>query len=151
MLLVINAVGCPGRLVPAFLADRFFGAVNTLIPIIFCAAICMFGWIGVRSIASDYVWLCIYGVFGAAIQGMFPSTLAGLTKDLSKAGTRIGMIFTVVSVAALTGPPLAGKLIEVSGGKYLGVQIWAGACLVLGGLLLIAARQASVLQESKDV
>lgn len=151
MLLVINAVGCPGRLVPAFLADRFFGAVNTLIPIIFCAAICMFGWIGVRSIASDYVWLCIYGVFGAAIQGMFPSTLAGLTKDLSKAGTRIGMIFTVVSVAALTGPPLAGKLIEVCGGKYLGVQIWAGACLVLGGLLLIAARQASVLQESKDV
>lgn len=147
MLLVINAVGIPGRLVPALIADRYFGAVNTFIPIIFCAAICMFGWIGVRSIPADYVWLCIYGFFGAAIQGMFPSTLAGLTKDLSKAGTRIGMIFTIVSVAALTGPPLAGKLIEVNGGKYLGVQIWGGACLVLGGLLLVGARRASIKDE----
>ncbi|KAG6023677.1 hypothetical protein E4U41_001955 [Claviceps citrina] len=150
MLLVINAVGYPGRLVPAFVADRYFGAVKTFIPIIFCAALCMFGWIGVRSIAADYVWLCIYGFFGAAVQGMFPSTLAGLTKDLSKAGTRIGMIFTIVSVAALTGPPLGGKLVEVCGGRYLGVQTWAGSCMVLGGCLLIAASQARVLQASKD-
>lgn len=76
--------------------------------------------------------------------------MAGLTKDLSKAGTRIGMIFTIVSVAALTGPPLAGKLIEVYGGRYLGVQIWAGACMMLGGLSLIAARQASVRGASKE-
>ncbi|KHN94851.1 MFS monocarboxylate transporter [Metarhizium album ARSEF 1941] len=124
MLLVINAVGIPGRLIPAFIADRYLGAVDTFIPSIFCAAICMFGWIGVRNVPADYAWLCIYGFFGAAIQGMFPSTLAGLTKDLSKAGTRIGMIFTIVSVAALTGPPLAGKLIEVNGGRYLAVQIW---------------------------
>jgi peptide chain release factor 1 len=147
MLLVVNAVGIPGRLVPALLADRYFGAVNVFIPSIFCAAACMFGWIGVRSIAADYVWLCIYGFWGAAIQGMFPSTLAGLTKDLSKAGTRIGMIFSLVSVAALTGPPLAGKLIEVNGGKYLAVQIWGGACLVLGGFLLIAAKRASKKDE----
>ncbi|KAK2590284.1 hypothetical protein QQS21_012037 [Conoideocrella luteorostrata] len=149
MLLVINAVGFPGRLVPAYIADRYIGAVNTFIPIILGAAICMFGWIGVRSIPADYAWLCIYGFFGAAIQSMFPSTLAGLTKDLSKAGTRIGMVFTVVSVAALTGPPLAGKLIEVCGGRYLGVQIWAGACLLLGGILLIGARRASMLREAK--
>lgn len=107
----------------------------------------MFGWIGVRDIAADYAWLCIYGFFAATIQGMFPSTLAGLTKDLSKAGTRIGMIFSIVSVSALTGPPLAGKLIEVNGGKYLGVQIWGGSCLVLGGLLLMGARRASKRDE----
>ncbi|KAK8915324.1 MFS monocarboxylate transporter [Metarhizium anisopliae] len=147
MLLVINAVGIPGRLIPAFIADRYFGAVNTFIPAIFCAAVCMFGWIGVRDIAADYAWLCIYGFFAATIQGMFPSTLAGLTKDLSKAGTRIGMIFSIVSVSALTGPPLAGKLIEVNGGKYLGVQIWGGSCLVLGGLLLMGARRASKRDE----
>lgn len=143
MLLILNAVGIPGRLIPAFLADRYFGAVKTFIPIIFCAAICMFGWIGVHSLTGDYVWLCIYGLFAAAIQGMFPSTLAGLTKDLSKAGTRIGMIFTIVSIAALTGPPLAGKLIEVCHGSYIAVQIWGGSCLVLGGLLMLAALRTS--------
>ncbi|KAM4057416.1 major facilitator superfamily protein [Hirsutella rhossiliensis] len=145
MLLVMNAVGIPGRLVPALLADRYFGAVNVFIPIIFGAAICVFSWVGVDSLAADYVWVCFYGFFGAAIQGMFPSTLAGLSEDLSKNGTRIGMVFSIVSVAALTGPPLAGKLIEVGGGhSYLGAQIWGGACLVLGGLLLIAARWASL-------
>lgn len=144
MLLVINAVGIPGRLVPAFLADRYFGAVSTFIPVIFAAAACVFAWAGVRSIAGDYVWVCFYGFFGAAIQGMFPSTLAGLTTDLSKNGTRIGMIFTIVSVAALTGPPLAGRLTEAGGGSYLAAQMWGGACLILGGLLLVAARWASL-------
>lgn len=153
MLLILNAVGIPGRIVPALIADRYFGAVNTFIPVIFCAAICVFGWIGVRSLAADYAWLCVYGFFGAAIQGMFPSTLAAITTDLRKVGTRIGMIFTIVSVAALTGPPLAGKLIEASGGSYLGVQIWGGSCLITGGLLLIAAKRASEHQNtdsSKD-
>ncbi|KJZ75149.1 hypothetical protein HIM_05343 [Hirsutella minnesotensis 3608] len=129
MLLVINAVGIPGRLVPAFLADRYFGAVNAFIPIIFSAAVCVFAWTGVRSLAGDFVWVCFYGFFGAAIQSMFPSTLAGLTTDLSKTGTRIGMTFTIVSVAALTGPPLAGRLIEAGGGHtYLAAQLWGGLC-----------------------
>ena len=151
MLLVINAVGIPGRLVPAYLADRYFGTVNTFIPVVFSAAMCMFGWIGVRSLAADYVWLCFYGFFGASIQSLFPSTLAGLTKDLSKAGTRIGMIFTIVSVAALTGPPLAGKLIEVCGGQYLAVQLWGGCCILVGMGFLIAARQASLREDRRKL
>ncbi|OAA34182.1 Major facilitator superfamily domain, general substrate transporter [Metarhizium rileyi] len=154
MLLVINAVGIPGRLIPAFIADRYLGAVNTLIPTIFCAAVCMFGWVGVRDITADYVWLCIYGFFGAAIQGMFPSTLAGLTKNLSKAGTRIGMIFTIVSVSALTGPPLAGRLIEATGGSYLGVQIWGDTPSTLAPSLIQRAKSLSaeheVLRNSLD-
>lgn len=144
VLLVINAVGIPGRLVPALLADRYFGAVNVFIPVIFAAAACVLSWIGVGSLAVDYVWVCFFGFFGAAIQGMFPSTLAGLTADLSKSGMRMGMIFSIVSVAALTGPPLAGRLIELGGGhSYLAAQVWGGASLLLGGALLVAARRAS--------
>ncbi|KAF3073528.1 Peptide chain release factor 1 [Trichoderma lentiforme] len=129
MLMIINAIGIPGRLVPAFLADRYFGAVNMFIPTILAAAICIFAWAGVNSITGDYIWVVFFGFFGAGIQGMFPATTAGLTKDLSKAGVRIGMIFTIISVAALTGPPLAGKLVAVANGSYIGAQIWGGpAC-----------------------
>ncbi|KAL6788954.1 putative translation releasing factor RF-1 [Trichoderma sp. SZMC 28012] len=117
MLMIINAIGIPGRLVPAFLADRYFGAVNMFIPTILAAAICIFAWAGVNSITGDYIWVVFFGFFGAGIQGMFPATTAGLTKDLSKAGVRIGMIFTIISVAALTGPPLAGKLVAVADGN----------------------------------
>lgn len=142
--MVINAVGIPGRLVPAYLSDQYFGAVNVFIPTIICAAICVFAWAGVHSIGGLYGWIIIIGFFAAGIQSMFPSTLAGLSKDLSKNGTRIGMIFTVISVAALTGPPLAGKLISVGNGSYLPAQIWGGVCLCLGAGLLTGARWASL-------
>ncbi|TFB06569.1 hypothetical protein CCMA1212_001297 [Trichoderma ghanense] len=129
MLMIINAVGIPGRLIPAFLADRFFGAVNVFIPTILAAAVCIFAWSGVNSITGDYIWVIFFGYFGAGIQGMFPATTAGLTKDLSKSGVRIGMIFSIISVASLTGPPLAGKLVVVAHGSYIGAQIWAGVLL----------------------
>ena len=66
--------------------------------------------------------------------------LSSLTKDLTRVGTRIGMCFTVVSVAALTGPPIAGVLIQAGGGNYLYAQIWGGSVVFAGGLVLIAAR-----------
>lgn len=103
-------------MVPAYLADRHFGAVNVFIPTILAAAVCIFLWSKVTDLAGDFVWTVFFGYFGAGIQSLFPSTTASLTKDLSKNGTRIGMIFTIISIAALTGPPLAGKLMEVTGG-----------------------------------
>ncbi|OTA00004.1 hypothetical-protein [Trichoderma parareesei] len=150
MLMIINAIGIPGRLIPAFLADRFFGAVNVFIPTILAAAVCIFAWSGVNSITGDYIWVIFFGYFGAGIQGMFPATTAGLTKDLSKSGVRIGMIFSIISVASLTGPPLAGKLVVVAHGSYIGAQIWGGVCLVIGALFLIAARWASKRELARE-
>ncbi|KAL6860815.1 major facilitator superfamily domain-containing protein [Trichoderma novae-zelandiae] len=150
MLMIINAVGIPGRLIPAFLADRFFGAVNVFIPTILSAAVCIFAWAGVNSVTGDYVWVIFFGYFGAGIQGMFPATTAGLTKDLSKSGVRIGMIFSIISVAALTGPPLAGKLVVVAHGSYIGAQLWGGVCLIVGASFLVAARWASQRELARE-
>ncbi|KAI6776428.1 hypothetical protein HG530_000373 [Fusarium avenaceum] len=44
MLIAINAVGIPGRMITAFLADRYFGAINVFIPTIFSAALCLYMW-----------------------------------------------------------------------------------------------------------
>ncbi|KAM0424463.1 hypothetical protein ACHAPT_010387 [Fusarium lateritium] len=107
ILIVINAVGIPGRMVAAWLADRYFGAVNVFIPTILSAGLCIYMWSQVHTLAGGFVWVSVFGYFGAGIQSLFPSTCASLTKDLSKAGTRIGMIFTIISFAALTGSPLA--------------------------------------------
>ncbi|KAI8715921.1 RF-PROK-I domain-containing protein [Fusarium sp. LHS14.1] len=115
ILIVINAVGIPGRMVAAWLADRYFGAVNVFIPTILSAGICIYMWSQVHTLPGGFVWVSIFGYFGAGIQSMFPSTCASLTKDLSKSGTRIGMIFTIISFAALTGSPLAGKFMQMTG------------------------------------
>ncbi|KAJ6061149.1 Short-chain dehydrogenase/reductase SDR [Penicillium canescens] len=90
ILLIFNAVGIPGRIIPALLADRYFGAITVLIPVIFLAGLSVYIWHSVQSLASDIVWIVFLGFFGASIQGLFPSTLASLTQDLSKSGTRIG-------------------------------------------------------------
>ncbi|GAB1200959.1 hypothetical protein APSETT444_010341 [Aspergillus pseudonomiae] len=139
LIIVTNGVGIVGRLIPAFLADVYFGPLNTIIPLALGASLMMFCWIAVHSVGGLYVFAVLYGMFSNGVQGLWPSTLSSLTPDLSKTGVRIGMGFTVVSFACLTGPPLGGALIARADG-YIGAQIWGGLTFVLGALVLITAR-----------
>ncbi len=82
----------------------------------------MYAWAGVKSPGSLYAFGIVYGCGAAGIQSMYPATLASLTSDLSKAGVRMGMSFSVVSFACLTGAPLAGALIQRNDGNYLYAQ-----------------------------
>lgn len=143
LLLVINGVGIPGRVIPNHLADRY-GTINMLMPAAGAAGICVFCWMAVKSTPGLYVWCCFYGITAGSIQSLFPAGLSSLTTDLRKAGVRMGMIFTIVSFATLAGPPIAGAIITASGGKYYGAQAFAGAALMLGMVLMAAARAVKV-------
>ena len=68
------AVGVPGRLIPAFLADQYFGPLSTLIPVVLLAAIMLLSWIGVVSVSGLYAFSALYGLAGAGIQSFFVST-----------------------------------------------------------------------------
>ncbi|KAJ6017825.1 major facilitator superfamily domain-containing protein [Penicillium sp. IBT 35674x] len=130
LIIVTNGAGIVGRLIPAYLADRYFGPLNTIIPLTIGASIMMFCWAAVDSNAGLYVFAVLYGMFSNGVQGLWPSTLSSLTPDLTKTGTRIGMGFTIVSFACLTGPPLGGALIARSHG-YIGAQVWGGLSFFL--------------------
>ncbi len=52
------------------------------------------------------------------------------------------MVFTIVSFAVLTGPPIAGQLIQKKDGEYQYAQIFAGSVMLFGGGLLTSARFA---------
>ena len=54
----------------------------------------------------------------------------------------MGMVFSFVSLACLTGPPLAGALIQRRNGSYLYAQVFAGSVIVCGSLALIGSRVA---------
>lgn len=58
------------------------------------------------------------------------------------------MIFTIISFAALTGSPLAGKFMQMTGGDYLAAQMWGGSSMILGAVLLFAAKKAEERQKS---
>jgi MFS family permease len=88
------------------------------------------------------VFTVLYGLAAAAAQSLFPAVATTMTPHPTMAGTRVGMIFTIVSFATLTGPAIAGVLIERDNGRYLYAQLFAGSSIVLGALLGAASRLA---------
>lgn len=85
-------------------------------------------------------FVVIYGIFAAGVQALFPASVAALTDDPRKAGTRIGMSFTVVSIGCVVGPPISGALVSAGDGDFRWAQTFCGLVLILGGLCLAAAR-----------
>ena len=139
LLLVLNAIGAPARILCNLAADKL-GPVNTLIPAVFAAGVLIFGWTGIHTLPSLYVFCVIYGIFGGGIQSLFPAACASLTTDMKKMGVRTGMCFSFVSLACLTGPPIAGALIQRHDGGYLYAQVFGGVALLVGTLTLMAAK-----------
>lgn len=139
-LMILNGVGIPGRLLPALVAQRFFGIFNTLNFFVCSAGIILFTWMAVQTSDGFIAFLVVYGICANAVQTLFPSTLAGLTTDMSKMGVRSGMVFTIGSVACLTSAPIAGALISLEQGGYRGTQVFSGATMLLGSAFLISAR-----------
>jgi len=142
VLLVLNAVGIPGRLVCGLVADRLLGPVNTLTPVTFIAGVLFYSWAVVNSLGGLFVFCVFYGFFAAGVQSLFPAACASLTTDMKKMGVRTGMCFSVVSIACLTGPPLAGALIQRDDGGFLLAQMFGGSAFVAGSCTLLSARIA---------
>jgi hypothetical protein len=140
LLMIMNGIGVAGRLIPAILAARYFGAFNTLIPCVFGGAVLLYSWTAVHNVQGLVVWAMVYGFLINAVQTLFPSTLSFLTTDLSKMGVRVGMVFTIISFACLTGPPIAGALISAEKGGFVGAQMFGGTAMLCGTVFIAAAR-----------
>ena len=138
----MNAVGMPGRLICGLTADRLLGPINTLAPVAFISGVLLYCWAAVNSFGSLLTFCVIYGFFAAGIQSLFPAACASLTSDLTKMGTRTGMCFSVISIACLTGPPVAGALIQIDDGRFLFAQVFGGSAFIGGSFTLVAARIA---------
>ncbi|POS87382.1 hypothetical protein EPUL_003288 [Erysiphe pulchra] len=140
VLMVLNGVGLIGRIAPNILADFYAGSLNVLIIVCVSSGVMSFCWISVSNRAGLYSWAVFYGIVSAAVQSLYPAALSNLTKDISKSGTRMGMVLTFISFTALTGAPIAGELIERQGGKYMYAQIFSGLSLIVGSGFLIGSR-----------
>lgn len=140
LLIILNGIGIPARAITGYVADSFFGAFNTFVPILFLNTIFLYYWLAVKDVNSVYVFTCLYGLACAAFQSLFPTTIAQLSDDHSKLGTRLGMAFSVMAFAGLTGPPLGGALLTTDHGGYLPAQIWVGTATLVGTLLIAASR-----------
>ncbi|KAL7922894.1 putative MFS monocarboxylate transporter [Trichoderma austrokoningii] len=113
---MVNAASTVGRLAPNFLAD-LWGPLNILSPAAGVTAILAFCWIAVHSTAGIIVLTLLYGGFP-------------VNSDLRDLGTRLGMMFAVLSVALLLGTPIGGAILSGSG-SYAGVQVFCGVTIAV--------------------
>ncbi|CAG8190687.1 unnamed protein product [Penicillium olsonii] len=140
LLLILNGIGILGRLIPSYLADRYLGLLNCMIPTNLSACVLMYSWAAVDTIGGLYGFDTIYGFFAAGVQSLFPAVLSALTGDPTKIGTRMGMTFADVGVSCLVGLPISGQLITANpNGQYLYAQMAAGTFLLLGTAFMLFA------------
>lgn len=140
LLITVNGVGIVARLTLAFIATKFIGPLNAIIPSALISALLMYAWTAIKDVGGLYAFAVVYGLSSNGVQGLWPGGLASLTSDDTKIGTRLGMGFTISSFALLAGPPVGGALVSEDHGRYLHAQLWAGSSLVLGACILTIAR-----------
>lgn len=130
--MILNGAGILGRLIPPAIADRVFGPLVTLTFCTLVSGVFLYIWISVSSLHGQIAWCIFYAFWSNAVQTLFTATVGALTADFRKLGVRIGMVFTIISIASLTGPPLAGLLVQLSSGKFVYAQAFGGTTMVLG-------------------
>ena len=136
----MNAANLPGRFLPNLISDACIGPLNTIIPATFLTAMQIFVWIGTSSRASLLVVACFYGFSAAGLQGLYSATIYSFSPDISKVGIRMAIVFVLMGAACFTGTPLGGLLIDVADGGYLYAQLFSGCSILMGAILLLAAR-----------
>ncbi|KAF2267496.1 MFS transporter, MCP family, solute carrier family 16, member 10 [Lojkania enalia] len=139
LVIIVNGIGIPARILPGYVADQFLGVLNTMAICLALNVIMLWAWLGVNSIPSFYVFTVIFGLASASFQSLFPTTIATLSDDLMKTGTRLGMAFTTIAFSALVSGPIAGALLKLGGGYTVPI-CWASASALVGTCLVVSAR-----------
>ncbi|KAL2218741.1 putative MFS monocarboxylate transporter [Thermoascus aurantiacus ATCC 26904] len=135
---MLNAASTFGRIVPNLLAD-YVGPLNIFLPAATVTAILAFCWIGIHNTPGIIILAILYGFFSGGFVSLPPVVMISLTKDMRSLGTRLGMCFSLSSVALLVGTPIGGAILN-STHKYLGVQLFTGCCLITTSAIMIFLR-----------
>ncbi|KAE8353319.1 major facilitator superfamily domain-containing protein [Aspergillus coremiiformis] len=145
LLTILNAASLPGRILPGYLADKL-GRFNVMIAMCTLSAVVLLvlwlpGTLLAPGSAAVYiVFSLLYGFASGAFVGMVPALLSQISADVSKIGVRQGVLFTCISIASLTGSPIAGAILSRQNGTYWGLQVFAGAMMAGGVFFFAAAR-----------
>ncbi|KFZ01043.1 hypothetical protein V500_00904 [Pseudogymnoascus sp. VKM F-4518 (FW-2643)] len=149
LLAILNAGSLPGRILPGYFGDKL-GRFNVMIAMCtFSALVLLVMWLPGTLLAPGsaavYVVLSLlYGFASGAFVGMVPALLGQISPDITKIGVRQGVLFTCISLATLTGSPIAGAILIRQRETYWGLQVFAGVMMTGSVLFLIMARTTLV-------
>ena len=132
-----------GRTLPGMLADRF-GRFNIMSVMMACSGIMILAlWLPSHGNIPIIIFAISYGFFSGAYVSLGPTLIAQISK-INQIGLRNGTLYFMVSIAALTGNPIAGALISEDKGGFADMQIFAGVVLCAGAILMLLSRFSQV-------
>lgn len=139
-----------GRLISGVFA-HYAGAIVTWILCTFSSGVLALSWISIEKESTFIAFSVLWGFFSAALVTVPSAAFANITPDLSRLGTRLGMSWSVSSIASLIGAPIAGALLRKKDGRtdFIGVQVWSGVCLMIGTCWLLVLYIVTVRTQKK--
>jgi predicted MFS family arabinose efflux permease len=140
LVTILNASSLPGRIIPPAIADKFGRFNMTIVVTFICSILTLALWIPAKSNASIIAYTVTYGIFSGSFVSLMPTVQVQLSPNIRELGARLGLSMMFISIAVLTGNPIAGALVTKANGGYTYLQVWSGVCMSIGTALFAAAR-----------
>ena len=144
LIALLNTGSVPGRALPGYLSDRL-GRFNVMIgTALACTVLILSVWLpptilDVSSEAALTVFAVLFGFWSGAAISLTPVCIAQVS-EVGEIGRRVGTTFSISSFGALVGVPIGGAIVDASGGGYVWLVVFAGACYVLALGAFVVAR-----------
>lgn len=141
----INAASTIGRMLAA--VGDHWGSFNVLITAASgMAVVCLAFWIPLHSVAQVIACAATYGLFVGAYIAIIPACVA-TTGPAHEIGVRVGILWAVVAIFSLTGPPINGAFVRmhthnnfVEDMGYRSVGIFTGLVCIVGAMCAIGSK-----------
>ncbi|TEY71489.1 hypothetical protein BOTCAL_0092g00230 [Botryotinia calthae] len=133
---IVNAASLFGRIIPGLLADRL-GCYNIAVVAAISSGLVCTCMIKATSVAGITMFSLAYGFASGAIISLKGVCAAKLVPP-TQFEIAMGSVMTFLSIPGLVGSPINVKIIDIWG--YLGMSLFSGMMMLLGGLVLLAAR-----------
>jgi len=141
LVAIVKAASFVGRISSGFFADKY-GGMNVLILFTVLAGAMTYAWPYVSNFGGLVAIALIYGCASGAFVSLIPTPLAQMG-DGADFGRRFGMAMSIMSVGALTGPPIAGAIRDASGGFH-DVGLYARSMVMISCILMAGSKWAAL-------
>lgn len=154
LVAIFNAGSCLGRWAPGYIADRL-GRFNSMIATLaLCAATTVTLWLPTAVLTPSpanapiikgliITYAVIFGFASGSNISLTPVCVGQLCHT-NQYGRYYATCYTIVSFGTLTGIPIAGALIQATGGHYWGVVVWTLLCYIVALACFIWSRACQV-------
>lgn len=124
-------------------AGNFLFTFSLFIPVNYLIVQAIAGGMALWILASSNAALMLFAGFFGFLSGAFISLGPALIAQISpirKIGIRQGLLFAMMSVAALTTSPIAGAIVSHEHGRFTGLKVFAGVMCLAGSTLTLLAK-----------